>query len=91
MIAQDGCRWVRPSRHFVLMASFQAGFDSSFASGAECLHLLSKGRCSFQNQNPRRQWEGDFRMRQTPEFKFCSTCNTLGGLGHVSKSLLPCL
>ena len=78
-------------RHFVLVASLQKAFDGSPSSGAVC-HLLSQGRLSLQNQNPRRLWwEGDFRIRQTPGFILGSTCNSLGDLGRVSKSLLPCL
>lgn len=53
--------------------------------------MLSKRRWGLQNQDLRRQWKGDFRIRQTPGFRFGSACNTLGDLGSVSKSLLPCL
>lgn len=64
---------------------------AAFPWGLGVCYLLSKSRCGLQNQDLGRQWKGDFRIRQTPGFKFGSACNTQGDLGPVSKSPLPCL
>ena len=78
-IAQDGCQWIRPCRHFVSVASQEAGLDCSFSSGLLAV-CFQREDSACQNQNPRTQWEGSFGIRQTPGFKVGSTSNYLSHL-----------
>lgn len=42
--AQDGCQRVGAGRHFVLVASLEAGVDHDFFLGAACLLVAFKGQ-----------------------------------------------